>query len=78
MGLHVDDPLSPSKPWPGLNRTERQIAYVMVYGLPVPRCLEQAAKDNGYRVPRARRLAQTQALRDYLAALQARRAADGQ
>ena len=76
-GLHLDDALSPSKPWPGLNRTERQIAYMMTFGLPVPRCLEQAAKDNGYRVPRARRLAHSPAFRDYLAALSARRAADG-
>ena len=78
MGLHLDDPLSPSKPWPGLDRTERQIAYVMVYGLPVPRGLDQAAKDSGYRVPRAHRLAHSPAFRDYLEALRARRAADGQ
>ena len=77
MGLPVDDPLSPTEPWPGLNRTERQICYVMVYGLPTPRPLEQAAKDNGYRVPRARRLAHSPAFRTYLEALQAR-AADGQ
>ena len=54
MGLHVDDPLSPSRPPPGLTRTEAQIAYLMVEGLPVPRSLEQAAKDCGYRVRRAR------------------------
>jgi hypothetical protein len=35
MGLHADDELSPSKPWPGLNRIERQIAYMMAFGLPV-------------------------------------------
>ena len=78
MGLHVDDPLSPSKPWPGLSRAEAMIAYMMIFGLPVPRCLDQAAKDCGYRVPRARRLAHTPAFRDYLAALSARRAADGE
>ena len=78
MGLHVSDELSPSKPWPGLNRTERQIAYMMTFGLPVPRSLDRAAKDCGYRVPRARRLAHSQAFRDYLAALSARRAADGE
>jgi hypothetical protein len=78
MGLHVDDELSPSKPRPGLNRIERQIAYVMTFGLPVPRCLEQAAKDCGYRVSSARRLAHSPAFRDYLAALSARRAADGE
>jgi hypothetical protein len=54
MGLHLDDLLSPSKPPPGLTRTEAQIAYLMVHGLPVPRNLEQAAKDCGYRVRRAR------------------------
>lgn len=54
MGLHLDDPLSPSKPPPGLTRVEAQIAYLMVEGLPVPRSLEQAAKDCGYRVRRAR------------------------
>jgi hypothetical protein len=78
MGLHVNDPLSPSKPWPGLNRVERQICYMMTFGVPVPRSLEQSAKDCGYRVPRARRLAHTPAFRDYLAALSARRAADGE
>lgn len=54
MGLPVDNELSPSKPPPGLSRTEAQIAYLCVYGLPVPRSLEQAAKDCGYRVRRAR------------------------
>ena len=54
MGLHAADPLSPSKPPPGLSRTEAQIAYLCVHGLPVPRSLEQAAKDCGYRVRRAR------------------------
>jgi hypothetical protein len=39
--------------------------------------LEQAAKDCGYRVTRVRRLANLPAFRDYLAALEARRAADG-
>ena len=77
MGLHVDDELSPSRPWPGLNRSERQIAYMMTFGRPVPRSLEQSAKDCGYRVPRARRLAHSPAFREYLAALSARRAADG-
>jgi hypothetical protein len=78
IGLHVDDPLSPTREWPGLNRTERQIAYMMTFGLPVPRRLDQAAKDCGYRAPRARRLAALPAFRDYLAALEARKAADGQ
>ena len=54
MGLPVDDPLSPSKPPPGLTRVEAQMAYLMVHGLPIPRSLEQAAKDCGYRVRRAR------------------------
>lgn len=54
MGPPVEDRLSPSKPPPGLSRTEAQIAYLCVYGLPVPRSLEQAAKDCGYRVRRAR------------------------
>jgi hypothetical protein len=54
MGLHLDDALSPSKPPPGLTRTEPQIAYLMVHGLPVPRSLEQAAADCGYRVREAR------------------------
>jgi hypothetical protein len=52
--LHLDDPLSPSKPPLGLTRTEAQIAYLTVYGLPQPRTLEQAAKDCGYRIKRAR------------------------
>jgi hypothetical protein len=76
--MHVDDPLSPSKPWPGLTRIERQICYVIVFGLPVPRCLDQAAKDTGYKVSRARRLAHSPEFRAYLEVLQARRAADGQ
>ena len=54
MGLHLDDPLSPSKPPPGLTQIEAQIAYLMVEGLPAPRSLEQAAKDCGYRVRRVR------------------------
>jgi hypothetical protein len=78
MGLRLDDPLSPTEPWPGLVWVERQIAYVRVFGLPTPRPLEQAAKDHSLKVPRARRLAHSQAFRDYLAALEARRAADGQ
>jgi hypothetical protein len=78
MGLRDDDPLSPSKPWPDLTRVEREIGYLMVFGLPVPRSLERAAKDYSYKVSRARRLAHSPAFRDYLAALQARRAADGQ
>ncbi|HZZ22900.1 MAG TPA: hypothetical protein VFE60_10160 [Roseiarcus sp.] len=78
MGLHVDDELSPSKPWPGLNRTARMVAYVMIFGLPVPRGLDQAARDYGVRAPRARRLAHSQPFIDYLAALSARRSADGQ
>jgi hypothetical protein len=52
--MHDADPLSPSKPPPGLTRTEAQIAYLTVYGLPQPRALEQAAKDCGYRIKRAR------------------------
>jgi hypothetical protein len=78
MGLHLDDLLSPSKPPPGLTRTEAQIAYLMVHELPVPRSLKQAAKDNGYKVTRARRLANSPVFCDYLSALQARRAADGE
>ena len=62
----------------GLVRVESQIAYVMVFGLPTPRPLEQAAKDHNYKVARVRRLARSQALRDYLAALEARTADDGQ
>ena len=78
MGLHLDDELSPSKEWPGLNRAERMVCYVMVYGLPHPRSLDQAARDYGVRAPRARRLAHTHAFRSYLEALEARRAADGE
>jgi hypothetical protein len=38
----------------GLTKAEAQIAYLTVYGLPQPRTLEQAAKDCGYRIKRAR------------------------
>jgi hypothetical protein len=68
MGLRLDDPLSPVVPWPGLVRVEWQIAYVMVFGFPTPRPLEQAAKDHNYKVARVRRRARSQA----------RRAANGQ
>jgi hypothetical protein len=47
------DALEPTRPT-GLTRTEAQIAYLTVYGLPQPRTLEQAAKDCGYRIKRAR------------------------
>jgi hypothetical protein len=43
MGLDVDNPLSPTKPPPGLTRVEAQIACLMSYGVPVPRTVEQAA-----------------------------------
>jgi hypothetical protein len=49
----MDLDLLPPKP-AGLTRIEAQIAYLTVFGLPVPRSLEQAAKDCGYRVKRAR------------------------
>jgi hypothetical protein len=71
-----DTPLSPSREWPGLNRAERMVCYVMFYGLPRPRSLDQAARDYGVRAPRARRLAHSQPFIDYLAALSARRARD--
>jgi hypothetical protein len=45
--------LEPTRPT-GLTRTEAQIAYLTVYGLPQPRTLVQAAKDCGYRIKRAR------------------------
>jgi hypothetical protein len=54
MGLAVDDDLSPTKPLSGLTRTEAQIAYLCVYGLPKPMTVEEAAKSVGYRVKRAR------------------------
>lgn len=54
MGLHLDDPLSPSKPPPGLTRTEAKIAYLCVFGTPRPLTVEEAARAEGYRVKRAR------------------------
>jgi|HubBroStandDraft_2_1064218.scaffolds.fasta_scaffold590795_1 hypothetical protein len=54
MGLTVDDDLSPTKPPSGLTRTEAQIAYLCVYGLPKPMTVEEAARAEGYRVKRAR------------------------
>jgi hypothetical protein len=38
----------------GLTGVEAQIAYLMVYGLPRPLTLEEAAKAEGYRLKRAR------------------------
>ena len=54
MGRTVDDPLSPSKPPPGLTRQEAQIAYLWCTGCPVRGALSKRAKDCGYRVRRAR------------------------
>jgi hypothetical protein len=54
MGLALDDPLSPSKPPPGLTRVEAKIAYLTVFGLPRPLTVEEAARAEGYRVKRAR------------------------
>ena len=44
MGLPVAALPSPSKPPPDLTRQEAQIAYRMVYGLPRPLSLEEAAR----------------------------------
>lgn len=54
MGRTVDDPLSPTKPPPGLTRQEAEIAYLCVHGLPRPKTLEEAARQVGYKLRRAR------------------------
>ena len=51
MGLRDDDPLSPSKPWPDLTRVEREIGYLMVFGLPVPRALSELRRTTAIRSP---------------------------
>jgi hypothetical protein len=50
----MGDDLLPSRAPDGLTRIERQIAYMMVEGLPRPLTLEEAAKAEGYRLKRAR------------------------